>query len=520
MRNKKLLVLLSMILVLALIVVGCGQTTEAPPNDNEPVGETPSGKDTIVVAQNSDAKSLDLHATNDNASSRVTKQIYETLVHQDENMELHEGLATSWTVVDELTYEFKLKEGVKFHNGEELKASDVKFTIERALGSSHVAHIVDAIDPEGIEIVDDYTIRISTVEPFAPLLNHLAHPSAAILNEKAVTEAGDDYGQKPVGTGPYMLSNWVTGDSIELARFEDYHGTAAKVEKVLFRNIAEPTSRTIGLETGELDIIYDVSPTDVARIEENSELTLLRDDGVSTTYVGFNVQKEPFNDVRVRQAINHAVNMELIVEAVYQGIGKVAKGPLPASVWGSNQDLVAYEYDIEKAKALLKEAGYENGFKTTIWTNDNQQRMDIAEIVQNQLKDIGIEVEVKVVEWGAYLDGTAAGEHDMYILGWGTVTGDPNYGLYPLFHSSTFGDAGNRSFYANDKVDELLEKGKVTVEPAEREKYYYEVQEIIRDEAPWIFTWDKEELSATRSNVKGFVQHPAGHHSLYNVYFE
>ncbi len=523
MRNKKLLVLLSMILVLALVVVGCGQTTEAPGSE-EPSGETPAAtKDTLVVAQNSDAKTLDPHGTNDNASSRVTKQIYETLIHQNEKMELSEGLATSWEQVDELTYEFKLKEGVKFHNGEELTANDVKFTFERALGSSHVSHIVDAINPEGIEVVDNYTIRIATTEPFAPLLNHLAHPSTGILNEKAVTEAGENYGTTPettVGTGPFILTNWVNGDSIELSKFDGYHGEAAKVSKVLFRAIAETTSRTIGLETGEIDIIYDVSPTDVTRVEENTDLVLHRDDGVSTTYVSFNVKKEPFNDVRVRQAINHAVNMDLVVEAVYQGVGKVAKGPLPASVWGANQELQAYEYDVEKAKALLKEAGYENGFKTTIWTNDNQQRMDIAEILQNQLKEIGIEVEVKVMEWGAYLDGTAAGEHDMFILGWGTVTGDPNYGLFPLFHTSAHGDAGNRSFYSNPTVDELLEKGKVTVDPAEREQYYLEAQQIIRDEAPWVFTWDKEELSATRSNVKGFVQQPAGHHDLKGVYFE
>ncbi len=514
--NKKLLTLVSLMLVLVLVAVGCGKTTDAPST-----GDTgASTKDTVIVAQNSDAKSLDLHATNDNASSRVSKQIYETLVSQNEKMEIKEGLATSWVAIDDLTYEFKLKEGVKFHNGEELTANDVKFTLTRALESSHVAHIVDAIDAEGIEVVDNYTVRIATKEPFAPILAHLAHSAAGILNEKAVTEAGEDYGQKPVGTGPFMLDKWNTGDSIELARFADYHGTAPKIEKIVFRNIAEGTSRTIGLETGDLDIIYDVAPTDVSRIEGDDNLQLLRDDAISTTYVSFNLNKAPFNDVRVRQAINYAVNMDLIVEAVYQGVGKPAKGPLPASVWGSNQDLQPYGHDVEKAKELMKEAGLENGFKTTIWTNDNQQRMDIAEILQNQLKDIGIEVEVKVMEWGAYLDGTAAGEHDMFILGWGTVTGDPNYGLYPLFHTSAHGAAGNRSFFSNPRVDELLDKGKVTIDPSEREKYYLEAQQIIRDEAPWIFTWDREELSGLRSNVKGFVHHPAGHHALWTVYFE
>lgn len=168
----------------------------------------------------------------------------------------------------------------------------------------------------------------------------------------------------------------------------------------------------------------------------------------------------------------------------------------------------------------MAEAGYADGFKTTIWTNDNQQRMDIAEIVQNQLKEIGIEAEVKVIEWGAYLDGTANGEHDMFILGWVTVTGDPDYGLYALFHSSQHGAAGNRTFYSNARVDELLDTARGTADPAAREAAYKEAQEIIRDEAPWIFTWTGEDLTGTRSNVKGFTQHPAGHHKLAGVYFE
>ncbi|MBU5678248.1 glutathione ABC transporter substrate-binding protein [Alkaliphilus sp. MSJ-5] len=519
-KNKKLLMLLSMILAFALIVVGCGKTTTTDNSDPDQPKDTGSVKDTLVVAQGADAKTLDPHGSNDNTSSRVIKQINDTLVVQDENMELQPGLAESWEKIDDLTFEFKLKQGVKFHNGEEFKASDVKFTLLRALESPHVGHIVGAINKDGIEIVDDYTIRIATTEPFAPLLSHLAHTGSSILNEKAVTDAGDDYGQKPVGTGPFKFENWVNGDEINLVKFEEYHGEKAKVAKVKFRNISEATNRTINLETGEVDIVYDVLPTDVKRVEEDKNLVLMRQENLSTTYIGFNVQKKPFDDVRVRQAINHAVDVDSIIEAVMQGVGEQANGPLGPNVWASNQKLVPYEYNVEKAKELMKEAGLENGFKTSIWTNDNKSRMDIAEIVQNQLKAINIEAEVKVVEWGAYLDGTAKGEHDMFILGWVTVTGDPDYGLYPLFHSSQFGDAGNRTFYGNTKVDELLDKARKSADQAEREKAYLEVQEVVRDDAPWIFLNNGENVDGLRSNVKGFVQHPAGHHRLGSVYFE
>jgi peptide/nickel transport system substrate-binding protein len=513
-KNKKILALLSMMVVLVLVAVGCGNS------GGDTNGDTNAVKDTLVVAQGADAKTLDPHGSNDQPSSRIIKQINDTLVVQDESMELQPGLAESWEKVDDLTFEFKLKQGVKFHNGEELKASDVKFTLLRALESPNVGHIVGAIDPEGIEIVDDYTIKLSTTEPFAPLLAHLAHTGASILNEKAVTEAGDDYGQNPVGTGPFMFVKWTNGDSIELTRNDDYHGEAAKVKNLTFRNIAENTNRTINLETGEIDIAYDILPADIKRVEEHEDLTLYRDVNLSTTYIGFNAAKKPYDDARVRQAINYAIDVESIIGAVMEGVGQQANGPLGPNVWGSNQNLEAYGYNVEKAKELLADAGYADGFKTTIWTNDNKTRMDIAEIVQNQLKEINIEAEVQVVEWGAYLDGTAAGEHDMFILGWTTVTGDADYGLYALFHSSQFGDAGNRTFYGNARVDELLTKARVSVDPAEREALYLEAQGIIRDDAPWIFLYSGEYLDGTRANVKGFKQHPAGHHRLGSVYFE
>ncbi len=476
--------------------------------------------DALLVAQGADARTLDPHGSNDNISSRVIKQINETLVVQDENMELQPGLAESWEKIDDLTFEFKLKQGVKFHNGEELKANDVKFTLLRALESPHVGHIVGAINKDGIEIVDDYTIRISTIEPFAPLLAHLAHTGSSILSERAVTEAGGDYGFNPVGTGPFKFKSWVSGDEITLTKFEEYHGEKAKVEKIKFKNIVEATNRRINLEIGEIDIAYDIFASDIKSVEENKELTLYRDANLSTSYIGFNVQNKPFDDVRVRQAINYAVDVDLIIEAAMEGVGQQSNGPLGPNVWASNQSLKPYGRNVEKAKKLLADAGYAGGFKTSIWTNDNKTRMDIAEIVQSQLKAVNIDVEIKVVEWGQYLDGTGNGEHDMFILGWSTVIADPDYGLYALFHSSQFGDAGNRTFYGNGKVDELLNKGRVETDSEIRKAYYLEAQKIIRDDAPWIFLNIGEDLTGTRSKVKGFNQHPTGHHQLSGVYLE
>ncbi|SES95927.1 peptide/nickel transport system substrate-binding protein [Natronincola peptidivorans] len=513
MFKKKTVIIVSLMLVLALVAVGC--------SSNE-ASVTPADPNKLVVAQASDAVSLDPHAENDNASARVMKQMYETLVEQDETMEIASGLAVSWEQVDERTYEFQLKEGVKFHNGEEMTADDVVFTFKRAAVSPRVAAIVGVLDADAIEAVDTYTVRVATKEPFAPILAHLAHPAASILNEKAVTEAGADYGQKPVGTGPYMLENWQKDEFVELIKFEDYHDETrmANIETVVFRAISEAGNRTIELETGGIDIAYDIPAMDVNRVEEHANLNLIRDMNFSTTYIGFNAEKEPFNDVRVRQAINYALNMDAIVGAAYDGIGTPAKGPLGANVWGANLDLEAYGHNVEKAKELMKEAGYEDGFSTEIWTNQNPQRIAVMETVQNQLREIGITVETRVLDWGVFLQDTEDGKHDMIVLGWGTVTGDPDYGLYVLFHSDAHGAAGNRTFYTNPRVDELLDLGRVTADPEERAAIYHEAQEIIREDAPWVFTWNGEEITGVKSYVKGFKNHPAGHHTLWNVSYE
>lgn len=506
--KKKSVILASLFLILALVIGGCS-----------PSSDTGTVKDVLVVAMGGNPVTLDPHGSNDQPSSRVHRQIYETLIYQTESLQLEPMLATSWTQVDELTFEFKLKQGVKFHNGEELTASDVKFTIERALKSAFIGHIVGAIDPEGITVVDTYTIRISTKQPFAPMLTHLAHPAMAILNEKAVLAAGDDYGTNPVGTGPFKFASWDFDEKVTLTRFDDYHGAAPALREVVFRIVPDNTVRTIELETGGADIAYDIQPADVSRVDSDPNLVLVRDANLSVTYIGFNTEKAPFNDVRVRQAINLAIDMEAVVNAVYAGVGSPAAGPLGPNVFGANLSLAPYNRDLTAARALLAEAGFANGFNTTLWTNDNLQRVQIAEIVQNQLADVGIGIEIIEVEWSKYLADTAAGLHDMFILGWTTVTADADYGLYALFHSSAKGTPGNRTFYGNDRVDELLDLGRTTADQNARLAAYREAQEIIRDDAPWIFTWNGENLTGINKSVKGFVQHPAGHHKLDKVSF-
>ena len=478
-------------------------------------------QDELIVAQGATRTTMDPQGQNDQPSAQVRAMIYDTLLFQTEDMEIEPGLAHDWEQIDDVTWEFYLREGVYFHNGEELTAQDVKFTYERLIDpeeASPSGFILEIL--REIEVVDDYTIRLHLEEPFVPLLSHLTHTSTSILNQTAVEEAGEDYGTiVVVGSGPYEYVDWATGDYILLERNDDYWGELPQTERLRFRAIPEDTVRAIEVETGGAHISLDISPVDVARLDEDPEVNLVQYPTLATHYIGFNAQREPFDNVKVRQAINYAVDIDPIVEYVYEGQAVAAQSPISDMVWGAHPDLEPYGYDVERARELLAEAGYEDGFSTTIYTNDNPQRIQISELVQENLRQLNIDVEVSVLDWGDYLERTGEGEHDMFVLGWVAVTGDADYGMYSLFHSNQFGHAGNRTFWSHPEVDDHLEAGRRIADTEIRLSAYHSAQEIIRDEAPWIFMIHTEAVHGLRDNVTGFVPHPAGHHNFGAAYF-
>ena len=508
---KKKLHLLVLALLSVFLFISCGGSKET-------AGAKAATKDTLVVANGADAKSLDPHATNDAPSSKVTVQIYDRLVEQDENMNIIPSLAESWEQPDDVTTVFHLRKGVKFHNGEPLTAADVKFSLDRMKSSPQVSHIIGTVDK--VEVVDENTVKVITKQPFGALLSHLCHPTAAILNEKAVKAAGDSYGQHPVGTGPYKFVSWASGDRIVLEANPDYFLGETPIKNVIFRAIPEATNRTIGLETGEIDIAYDIEGMDKERIREDKNLVFLEEPSLSIDYIGFNTKKAPFNDVRVRQAIASVINVDDIISTVYKGSATKANSLIGPKVFGHSDEAKAWTVDIDKAKALLAEAGYPNGFKSKIWINENPDRRDIAIIVQDQLRAIGVDIAVETLEWGAFLDGTSRGDHEMFILGWVSVTGDADYGLYAMYHSSAKGGAGNRDFYENPKVDELLDKAKMTTDPEERKKLYEEIQLLIVDDAPDIMLYNRILAVGAQKNIKGLNIHPVTLHDFSTVYIE
>ncbi|WP_418965722.1 glutathione ABC transporter substrate-binding protein [Cetobacterium sp.] len=501
-----------MIKKLVILIVGLFTILSCGKKEEEVKGNKP-----LIVAQGADARTLDPQKAIDTPTVRVYNQIYDGLVKKDNDMNIVPGLAGSWNKVDERRTIFNLRKGVKFHNGETLTAKDVKFTLDRMKNQPTVSFLISEI--ELINVIDDYTVEIVTKNGFGPLLSHLSHPGAVILNEKAVTNSSERYDQNPVGTGPYILDKWLAGDRIFLKANPEYYLGKSAIENIVIKAIPEGTNRTIALETGEADIVYDVDPVDIDKIKSNNDLKFLYEQSLGNSYLGLNTQHKPFDDVRVRQAIAYAINVDDIIEVVYKNTAIPGSSPISPKIPGYNKDVKNYEYNVEKAKKLLAEAGYPNGFKTSIWINDNTSRKDIATILQDQFKTIGIDAAIETLEWGAYIDRTAAGEHDMYILGWVTVTGDPDYGLYPVFHTSAHGRAGNRSFYSNATVDRLLDEARISTDQEKRMDNYREIQRIIQEEIPSITMVYNNQNVATQKYVENFVLHPTGYFNLYNVNF-
>ncbi|MDR3265696.1 MAG: ABC transporter substrate-binding protein [Synergistaceae bacterium] len=478
--------------------------------------------DTLTVIMAADSKSLDPHAAPDLSSTGVMTQMMESLVTIDSGGKIVPLLAESFEKLDDLRYKFVLRRGVKFHNGEELTAGDVKYAFTRAVKTGKVIdYVVRNIDVEHIEILDDHTIIVPSLTPDSSFLACLSHYCAGvILNQKAVDAAGERVGMQPVGTGPYKFVSWQKGNRIVLERFDDYWGEKAKTPNLVFRTITEGTNRCIELETGGADIVQSLLPVDVNRVTDNSKLTLLRVPAPVVMYLGMNVSGEPLSDIRVRRAITMVVDNRPIVKIAFRGVGLPARGPVPPTIKYYDATLPEILPDVEKAKILMAEAGHKDGLKMELWCRDEKTYIDTATIIQNQLKQIGIDISIQVMEWGAFLEKLKQREQQLYLQAWNSVIADPDYSLFGVFHSSQKLTGLNRGVYGNLAVDKLLDDGKRVSDGPEREAIYHQLQHLIVDDAAWGFLHVNELLIGMRENVRGFLFDPSGNHKYYQVYFD
>lgn len=459
------------IFLLSFFFIACG--------NKEKVEEVK--KDTLVYAQISEGKTLDPQDTTEQYSQRIVTLIYSRLAEiNEETGEIEPRLAESWERPNANEIIFKLRKDVKFNNGYDFTAEDVKFTIERAQSLPKVAHLYKPITE--ITIIDPYTISFKTEEPFAPLLNHLTHKTSSILSKKYFEENKEKYFENPVGTGPYIFKEWKIGDRITLESNSTYFGGEAPIKNVVFRSIPEEGNKVIGLQTGEIDIVGDVEAISRQTILEDKNLGLVETSGISTIYLGMNTERKFFADKELRKAVIMAINRDDIINSLLMGVAKKANSFLAPNVFGYSENSKVYEFNPEEAKKIIEEKGM-TGTKLKIAVSNSQLRSQMAEIVQAQLKEIGLDVTIEILEWGAFLSATSKGDVDMFILGWGPSTYDGDYGLYPNFHSSQKGGEGNRSQYANKYLDSLLEEGRKEIDTEKRREIYIKATDFINEEA-------------------------------------
>ena len=474
----------------------------------------------LIVIQSSDAVSMDPHRSNDSHSARAWMQIYDGLVTLDPDMNVVPALAREWTLIDDYTWQFTLNQGVRFHNGDEMKASDVKFTFDRHTDPAMAAPASFMLTTvRETRVIDDYTVQIITSQPSASLIFNLTHPGMGILSERAVREAGDNYATNPVGTGPFRFVEWVRNQRVVLERYNDYFQGPPSIERVVIRIIPEGATAMAELMAGSADMVFEVSTQFADQFRPGSGMTLEHFSTFSLMYLSFDMREEPFNDVRVRRAINYAIDNQALITMAWSGFGQQLRGPLPPFVNGVNDTLTGYPFDLERARALMAEAGHSNGFSSTLFISDSDIHGRIGTVLQAQLREIGINLTLQILEWGAFLERTAQGV-PMFVLSWFTVTADADNGMYALFHSNSHGSRGNRSFYTNNEVDRLLDAGRAEFNVPVRMNMYQRAQEIILDEAPWGFLAATEYLVGRSNRVRGFVPMPTTFFKFYGYSLE
>jgi peptide/nickel transport system substrate-binding protein len=501
-RHGILFILISLMMV---FTAACStQSNTAKETDNQTEGTKEGG--TLTVVRLSDATKLDPHFITDIPSANIVYQkVYQGLVAPDKDMNIQPLLAKEWTVIDDTTWEFKLQEGVTFHDGATFNAEAVKTTFDRLLDPATESPQYEKFAMiNEVKIIDDYTVQLSLDYPYAPLLSILASNEGSILSPKALAENPEGLSTNPVGTGPFVFEAWKTGQEISLTRNEDYWGEKTKIDRVVFKVVPEDATRLAMIETGEAHINDQVPVTEIERIEASDSMGLYRAEGLAVEYIGFNTKKKPLDDVRVRKAISHAVEREAIISGVYNNVGTLANVAMSPKVFGHSENVKPYDYDLNEAKKLLKEAGYENGLELSLLTSDRKERINMAEVIQSQLKGIGVDVKIQVMEYGAYIDMIDKAEHDLFIGGWGNATGDGDYNQYNLFHTASQGPPGNHFYYSKPEVDKLIEEARQETNEETRKQLYEQVMQMELDDAVYIPIRNYEHLAAYSKNVEGF----------------
>jgi peptide/nickel transport system substrate-binding protein len=486
-----------------------------------PGGDSPTGpRDTLVFAASADATTLDPHNTTDTESDQVIMMLYETLIGFDDNMKIVPRLAERWEVDDDgVTWTFHLRDGVRFHDGTPFNADAVRRNFARVMDpvANHKRLVLfDMIDR--VEAVDERTVRIVTKYPFGAFEPTMAHVSSAIVSPAVAERFGKDFGlgaDRVSGTGPYRIASWKKDQEIVLERNDGYWGEKGRTPRIVYRPVPEAAARVLALEAGDVDVITRVPSADIARLEKTPGIRVTKIPGVGMQQFRFNVTKKPFDDTRVRQAISYAINRRAIVDSLVKSFAVPSTSALTPIMRGY-VNLGEIPYDPDKARALLKAAGYPGGFKTRIATTPRYPMgVELAEAVAADLKKVGIEAAIDVIEWGTMVTYWAGlppekNPQEIFIMGAGASTADTDWGLRPIFQSARTNE-NNYGYYSNAEFDRVIQAAMRETNAEKRQALYRRAQEIVYLEDPgavWLF--DTLYVVASRAAVEGVTPSPLG----------
>ncbi|MDF3039675.1 MAG: ABC-type dipeptide transport system, periplasmic component [Thermomicrobiales bacterium] len=483
----------------------------------------------IVFGVGTDIDELDPRTTDTQEGYIVASNVYDCLVLYDLGATtIRPGLAESWEISEDGTvYTFTLRQGVSFHDGEPFNADAVvtwynsidEEAPDTQYDATRMIYVGDFITTwiDTVEATDEYTVTMTLPNPYAPLLANLAIPIAGIPSPAAVAQGMDYLGVNPSGTGAFRLASpddWTRDSQMVLQANPDYWGGAPKVEQFIVRVIPESSTRLQALEAGEIDIAWALVPEDVERTRENPDLVIVEDAGLNTNMIELNVGKDPFGSKEVRQALNYAVNKEELSEGLYNGNMVAAGGVLPPVDWAFNPDLQSYPYDPDRARELLSEAGYDESnpltftfMAYTIPRGYNPVGDRLATAVQEYWSEVGVQADIQTAEWTQYRADRRADLYQCALGGWQGDNGDPDNFLATLLAGWSKG-AGNTSFYDNPEVNDLLEQAVRVSDMEERKALYQQAEQIIVDDAPWVFLGYQKHQVVTRANITDFQLQP------------
>lgn len=519
-----------LLLITVVVAAGCGNKANDEGNGGNTAGKTEgtstatkNNKD-IVIAINANFITLDPHNASDTHSISGARTMYEGLMGFDENMSVVPVLATNHTISEDgLVYTFTLQENVKFHDGTDFNAEAVKANIARIQDEKNNLRLRKSFAKVSkVETPDAKTVVITLSEPYNAFLNKVA--MAPIVSPKALEENGADITKKPVGTGPFKFKEWVQGDRLVVEKNADYWQQGLpKVDSLTFRPVPENGSRIAMLKTGEADFIYPMPTEQVSEVEGEEGISIEKTDSTIVRYVTLNTMKKPYDDVKVRQAINYAINKEAYIKVVKSGLGAKLDSTMSSKTQYYSQQ-TGYDYDVEKAKQLLAEAGYPDGFEAEIWGENESETIKGMQFIQQQLALVGIKLEVKSMEGGTLSDQINSAKTpeeakiQMWYVSWSPSSGDADGATRGLFSSEMFPPAGsNTAYYKNENVDKWIAEANKSIDPAEAKSIYANIQKTVWEDAPWAFMGVDQIISGKRSYLEGVKVYPDGSINVLNA---